>query len=67
MIASGLPSRIVGCDDAEVGVLIGGCGHQRALRAIAISAATEDDDELSRAKARGQVFRTFSNASGVCA
>ena len=35
--------RIVGSDDAEVGVLIGSVRHERPLGAVAIAAAAEDD------------------------
>ena len=40
--------RIVGGDDAEVGVLIGDAAHERTLRLIAIAAGAEDADEFTR-------------------
>ena len=42
--------RIVGSDDAEIGILVGRRRHQRALLPVAISAASEDDDQLARRK-----------------
>ena len=42
--------RIVGSDDTEVGILIRDTTHQRPLLAIAIAAASEDDNKFTRPK-----------------
>ena len=43
-------ARIVGSDDAVVGVLVGDPAHQRAFLFVTIAARAEDDDEAVRSE-----------------
>ena len=42
--------RIIGGDDAVVGVLIGDASHQRPFLLVAIAACTEDENEAARSE-----------------
>src|SRR5207302_4521622 len=43
-------ARIIGSDDGEIGVLVDDLTHERAFLAVAISAATENDDQTTRSE-----------------
>ena len=61
-----LAARVVGRDDHAVGELLGHRAHQRALGAIAVAAAAEDDDAGGRASARAPCAAP-SRARPACA
>ena len=59
-------ARVVGGDDGDLGQRGGQAAHDRALGAIAVSAAAEDHSRRAGFSSRAERSR-FSRPSGVCA